>query len=121
MNWNFEDYLAFVSDFKKSNIERLAQSNWVGSPEELLVLSKINIDNICRNVKLNRVNKIYSFLFCNHLPEFSIIPAISDLNESFIREQMLGIDVEQVIIQFFSIWKNREDFSEKFKISTVII
>ncbi|MEX4561482.1 hypothetical protein MY802_06790 [Haemophilus influenzae] len=78
VNWNFEDYLAFVSDFKKSNIERLAQSNWVGSPEELLVLSKINIDNICRNVKLNRVNKIYSFLFCNHLPEFSIIPAISD-------------------------------------------
>lgn len=121
VNLNFEYYLAFVSDFKKSNIERLAQSNWVGSPEELLVLSKINIANICRNVKLNKVNKIYSFLFCNHLPEFSIIPAISDLNESFIREQMLGIDVEQVIIPFFSIWKNREDFSEKFKISTVII
>ena len=121
VNWNFEDYLAFVSDFKKSNIERLAQSNWVGSPEELLVQSKINIANICRNVKSHKVNKIYSFLFCNHLPEFSIIPVIYDLNESFIREQMLGMDVEQVIIPFFSIWKNREDFSEKFKISTVII
>lgn len=121
VNWNFEDYLAFISDFKKSNIERLVQSNWVGSPEKLLVQSKINIANICRNVKSNKVKKIYSFLFCNHLPEFSIIPAISDLNESFIREQMLGMDVEQVIIPFFSIWKNREDFSEKFKISTVII
>ena len=121
VNWNFEDYLAFVSDFKKSNIERLAQSNWVGSPEELLFQSKTNIANICRNVKSHKVNKIYSFLFCNHLPEFGIIPAISDLNEIFIREQMLGMDVEQVIIPFFSIWKNREDFSEKFKISTVII
>lgn len=121
VNWNFEDYLAFVSDFKKSNIERLVQSNWVGSSEKLLVQSKINIANICRNVKSHKVNKIYSFLFCNHLPKFGIIPAISDLNEIFIREQMLGMDVEQVIIPFFSIWKNREDFSEKFKISTVII
>lgn len=121
VNWNFEDYLAFVSDFKKSNIGRLVQSNWVGSLEELLDQSKINVANICRNVKSNKVNKIYSFLFCNHLPAFSIIHAISNLNESFIREQMLGMNVEQVIIPFFSIWKNREDFSEKFKISTVII
>ena len=120
VSWNFEDYLAFVSDFKKSNIERLVQSNWVGSSEKLLVQSKINIANICRNVKSHKVNKIYSFLFCNYLPEFSIIPVIYDLNESFIREQMLGMDVEQVIIPFFSIWKNREDFSEKFKISTII-
>ena len=121
VHWDVIDCLDFISDFKDSNVNALVQSNWVDSLEKLLVQSKINIANICRNVKSNKVNKIYSFLFCNHLPEFSIIPAISDLNESFIREQMLGMDVEQVIIPFFSIWKNREDFSEKFKISTVII
>ena len=121
VHWDVIDCLDFISDFKDSNVNALVQSNWVDSLEKLLVQSKINIANICRNVKSNKVNKIYSFLFCNHLPEFSIIPVIYDLNESFIREQMLGMDVEQVIIPFFSIWKNREDFSEKFKISTVII
>ena len=121
VHWDVIDCLDFISDFKDSNVNALVQSNWVDSLEKLLVQSKINIANICRNVKAHKVNKIYSFLFCNHLPEFSIIPVIYDLNESFIREQMLGMDVEQVIIPFFSIWKNREDFSEKFKISTVII
>ena len=59
VHWDVIDCLDFISDFKDSNVNALVQSNWVDSLEKLLVQSKINIANICRNVKSNKVNKIY--------------------------------------------------------------